>query len=844
MPTFHDQLRKAYFETLQADISTGSSGRFWLRTDTSPVALRFWNGSAVKEVVTTDDAQALTAKTRLEVVKGSANIATGYGLIRMSTVSTDNTAKESAISSGHYDSDDEDVCAVYVNADNSQNDVCIGGGVDKLNAVTRTRFFAAADRTTVTGTEVAQALVTGFRFILATTHVGLAATPSNPSSGEFKYYVKTDGYPYLLDSNGTERRIGTGSDSGINYVSNPDAEIGTTGWATYADAAGSSPVDGTGGAPTLTIARNTSSPLRGSGQFRITKDAANRQGEGVSYDFTIDSADKSRILTINFDYAVSSSFAAGTSSDVRVFVYDVTNSVLIQPAGHTISGGTGIPHRHTASFQAPSNSTSYRLIFHVATTNASAWTMDIDRVSVSPQDRVYGVPVTDWTSFTPTSAWSSNVTHTGFYRRVGDSAEIQVKIGATGGTTAASLTVNMPTGLVIDTTKLASTTGTQSSTLGTGVFDDASTGEVSLLVRYASTTTVSVVYLQVTSADDLISYNTFSNTSPATIANGDSVILNFRVPIVGWSSNVEISSSADTRVVAARYSTNTGATIGDSSDTIIDFEDLGQDTHGAVTTGASWKYTAQVPGFYSVKAMIQLSSGADWDDGDALSLNLYKNGSKVSTMGRQTLAAASAGIAMSCLGSDVVYLSAGDYVDVRANQNSGSSKTLNGTATDNYIAIHRLSGPAQVAASESIISRYSSSAGNSLTNGAETLIDFATKSFDSHSAVTTGASWKFTAPVAGKYKIKAAVLILGSADWEAGEEAYMVMFKNAVANSYLANYTHQVTANRNIGLVGDDIVSLNAGDYIDIRVFQNSDASCTLATDAKYNYVTVERVAN
>jgi hypothetical protein len=74
--------------------------------------------------------------------------------------------------------------------------------------------------------------------------------------------------------------VEVGSGTGVaNYISpNDDAEGGTTGWATYADAAATSPVDGTGGSPNVTWTQSTANVLRGSNSFRLTKDAANRQG--------------------------------------------------------------------------------------------------------------------------------------------------------------------------------------------------------------------------------------------------------------------------------------------------------------------------------------------------------------------------------------------------------------------------------------------------------------------------------------------------------------------------------------------------------------------------------------
>jgi len=98
-------------------------------------------------------------------------------------------------------------------------------------------------------------------------------TPATPSSGKGKVYFKSDGFLYQLNDDGTETKVGAGS-GGINYISNPDFESTTTGWAVYADAAATTPVDGTGGSANITLTRSTSSPLRGTANGLITKDAA------------------------------------------------------------------------------------------------------------------------------------------------------------------------------------------------------------------------------------------------------------------------------------------------------------------------------------------------------------------------------------------------------------------------------------------------------------------------------------------------------------------------------------------------------------------------------------------
>ena len=111
--------------------------------------------------------------------------------------------------------------------------------------------------------------------------------PTSPENGEI-YYDSVQNKHFFY-GNGSWTEIGAGV---LNYISNPNAEASTSGWSTYADAAQPTPVNGTGGSANITLARSTSNPLRGSGSFLLTKDAVNRQGNGVSTDFSIERADR------------------------------------------------------------------------------------------------------------------------------------------------------------------------------------------------------------------------------------------------------------------------------------------------------------------------------------------------------------------------------------------------------------------------------------------------------------------------------------------------------------------------------------------------------------------------
>src|SRR5574343_643488 len=87
-----------------------------------------------------------------------------------------------------------------------------------------------------------------------------------------------------------------------NYFKNPGFEEGRAGSVAYADAAGVVPVDGISGSPTVTRTLNGTTPIDGLKDLVITKDAANRQGEGVSAAFSIPSGLQSKAIEITFDY--------------------------------------------------------------------------------------------------------------------------------------------------------------------------------------------------------------------------------------------------------------------------------------------------------------------------------------------------------------------------------------------------------------------------------------------------------------------------------------------------------------------------------------------------------------
>ena len=314
-----------------------------------------------------------------------------------------------------------------------------------------------------------------------------------------------------------------------NYIAaNPNFEVNTAGWVTYANTAQPTPVTGTGGSPTITLSASSSSPLRGVNSGVIAKTAANSQGEGVSYDFAIDSADTSSTLTVSFNYSCGTNFVAGGSSDITVWVYDITNATLIQlnPFNIDFTNGWFI-----GTFLA-TTSTSYRLILHIATTNALAWDFKIDNFFVGAIESNFAATTTPWIAtpgFTVTGV--GTIATTSYWsRQVGDT--MQFRGYFTSGTVAAStMAVVLPPQYVIDSSKFGTGVNLQQvgmiGRLRSGSDNTSSTTSGPFPLFYDGSTTTSVFVAA------NVGSNQFTKTDGNTFTTGDVFEFLFEVPIVG-----------------------------------------------------------------------------------------------------------------------------------------------------------------------------------------------------------------------------------------------------------------------------------------------------------------------
>jgi hypothetical protein len=631
-----------------------------------------------------------------------------------------------------------------------------------------------------------------------------------------KIYVTANGLNKQLSQAIADGEIGGGG--GINYITNPSAESNTTGWATYQDAAGTSPVNGIDGTANTTWTRSTSSPLRDSASFLMTKSSgASRQGEGVSYDFSIDPADQGKVLQGSFDYAI----ASGTFADdaVRVFIYDVTNAALISCVPSNLKNHTLPGEKFGFEFQAPVNSTSFRLILHIAGTDTVAYNLKFDNFSVGPQAKLYGSPVTDWISFAPTGSWVTNTTYTGRYRRVGDSVECMVNVALSGAPTSAALTINLPSGLSIDTAKLVSTTSLTNE-LGQISWLEPTSGTGKLL--YNNSTSLTAVYQSSTAGVT----SAINATAPVTWGAGDSLQLIFKAPILGYSSSLLISNDASTRVVAARMSRTSGSQA-ISGATVLDWTSTVHDTHAAIDLSGN-TFTAPVSGYYRSSGFVLLDTGS----GEGAASTSYTiDGAGSTQVGQSGKSASTAGFGFLSPLDFTVFLRAGQVLRTLSTNLAGSPSFVLGTWN-----IEQVQGPAQIAASESVNFRVSSSSGQTLTAGGTTTINYPTKDFDSFNAVSGGV---FTAPISGKYQFMAAANI---ATQGSGATRIIGQFNKNSGTLTSRIVMGQVNAGQSYLIT--DIVNMAAGDTMRFEINTDASGSIALSTEGIRNFFSGERVGN
>jgi hypothetical protein len=603
----------------------------------------------------------------------------------------------------------------------------------------------------------------------------------------------------------------------INYIKNSGWEnlnIGYGGngvWSTFSTTITSGLPTGTIGvaAGTSSIGPTISQPLNGTSSLSWTVSAALAAGNGfLSPAFFINREDQASILTTKFAYEVASGVAnlnfSGVlgSQTIGIYFYDLTNSAWVIPTGSLgMNQSSGPSKVSNVTFQTPAVSFGNRFQLAIIATQATAgaFSVKFDSFSCGPQTSAIGVPATDPISYTPvTSGIGSPSSVEAFWLRDAGNMYLTGKI-TLGTTTGVNLQIGLPLGSSISSALAATTHASGAFTTNAG--------------------TASIVPL-ITGGTNYIQFgNNTAGTGLTPIlgtAYSSGAIISYSVgpiPIQGWSSNVQMSSDTDTRVVALTAG-RTSATYNYTADTPIVFNVISQDTHGAYNT-TTGQYLTPVSGFYSVESFIEFS-GTIGQGYVYVAVAGTQFGGKKGWMSNTTGTLSS---------SKIVYANAGQTIDVRC----GNTNSI--AAAQNYsLSIQRLAGPSVIAASETISASYWVSANFAASTTVP--INFDSKEYDDHGAVTTSATaWKFVAPIGGLYSVKFfGEITTGSAG--------INLFKNGSLNRPIAFIQSAV----NNGGTCD--IRLNAGEYLDIRPSGSVTFTGGILSNGNLNIVQFLRVGN
>lgn len=173
--------------------------------------------------------------------------------------------------------------------------------------------------------------------------------------------------------------LGIGDRDVYNWVSNPRALVGVRGWNGYDDAS-QIPVDGVGGTPTVTLTRNTTSPLSGKADFKFHKPATDCLGQGFAGDVVVPKGwqvGRQCEHTVLIDTTDTNYFLG----DLSIYVYDMTNNVLIRPSVVMVPKMRG-PWK--ISWDSNPGVSNYRLLYHISGSTVAAWDVYFDEVVMGP----------------------------------------------------------------------------------------------------------------------------------------------------------------------------------------------------------------------------------------------------------------------------------------------------------------------------------------------------------------------------------------------------------------------------------------------------------------------------
>ena len=284
-----------------------------------------------------------------------------------------------------------------------------------------------------------------------------------------------------------------------------------------------------------------------------------------------------------------------TGSFANFIVYDVTNSeVLTSSLDRVEFNGASGSQRYSFAVTIPSSCTQIRWGIQDLTgfDNMNVY-LDSVEFSLNPFQFADIVNITDWESFTPTGSYTTNVTYTGYKRRIGDSFQYTVKMAFTGATDAGNISIDIPDG-TIDINKLSA--DIDNHNMGQGTLHDTSQPKrYALRARYNNNSSIVLTYFD----DDSVyeEFQDLQNTSIVTLASGDEIFVEFSVPIENLSASSEhVITPAKSTLTDWESYTPTFGGFGTVTGIDVYYKQVGDSYHiqGTFVTGTTVASTASV----------------------------------------------------------------------------------------------------------------------------------------------------------------------------------------------------------------------------------------------------------
>ncbi len=650
----------------------------------------------------------------------------------------------------------------------------------------------------------------------------LSADPTTNIKAGDMYYNTTTGKHKTYNGT-TWSEVGSGSGSGgKNYLTsyngntgNGDFELSnTTGWSLFnTTITNNLPTTITAGASSITTFDTVTggSQLAKTFSLQTASSTSLTAGHGFLSDaFTIDTEDQAKAWSFAFSYKLASggitaNFSGTSANTYAVFIYDVTNTSWIQPAGvYNLVQKSGVG-MSTGTFQTSATGTQYRIAVICFNAYASSITMYWDSFSIGPNSKVQGAAISDWVACTPTSNFT-NTTTTGFVRRVGDSAEFIIAANCTGTPGAANLTFTLPSGFVIDTNKIAFGAN-NSFANSSGVIRDSGSGSYNAFPYYASSTTIQVRVANASGTYGIL--DSATATVPFAFATGDSAQVHFMVPIVGWSSNAVMSQDTDTRIVDFTLAGNPNNTItGSFSKMTWAATPVNKDTHSGWDQTNS-EYIIPVSGDYFVSMQTEIGGTEATDN--SIGLQVF-NATTSSSLGVFYTRVMNSTLSSTTINGSklLINLTAGTRLQFRSISDITApvySASVQGTS----VSLMRLTGPSVIAASETVGLICNPQTATGTITSSPSVAKLGTVSRDTHGMynTTTGLA---TIPVSGWYHLdgKVDISTSGIASGQYYAASFIVNGSSGFENFFVVGGTTPASGTAHTSITR----YLNAGDTV------------------------------